>query len=71
MLEWKRTGKITLRSEPAGEYLIMRLPSAPPYLALYGPQTARMTIGRYDTAAEAQSACQSHSDAMQGEKNTG
>ena len=60
-LTWRRTGKITLRSEP---YLIMRLPGNPPYLALFGPQTARSTIGRYDTAAEAQKACQEHSDAI-------
>ena len=60
MLEWKRTGRITLRAEP---YLIMRLPGNPPYLALYGPQCARSTIGRYDTATEAQKACQEHSDA--------
>lgn len=65
-LEWKRTGKITLRT-PCGKYLIMRLPGNPPYLALYGPQTARSTIGRYDTATEAQQACQSHSDAANGD----
>lgn len=59
ILTWKRTGRITLRSEP---YLIMRLPGNPPYLALYGPQTARITIGRYDTAAEAQKACQDHAN---------
>jgi hypothetical protein len=60
-LAWKRTGKITLRAEP---YLIMRLISDPKYLALYGPQTARSTIGRYDTAPEAQKACQGHADAI-------
>jgi hypothetical protein len=62
-LTWRRTGKITLRAEP---YLIMRLPGNPPYLALYGPQCARITIGRYDTATEAQKACQGHSDALTG-----
>lgn len=67
ILTWKRTGKITLRAEP---YLIMRLPAAPPYLALYGPQCARSTIGRYHTAAEAQTACQGHADAMQGDTET-
>ena len=66
-LSWKRTGKITLRAEP---YLIMRLPGNPPYLALYGPQTARITIGRYDIATDAQKACQSHADAMQGDTET-
>lgn len=58
-LTWKRTGSITMRAEP---YLIMRLPGNPPYLALFGPQTARSTIGRYDTATDAQKACQEHSD---------
>lgn len=66
-LTWKRTGAITMRAEP---YLIMRLPGNPPYLALYGPQCARITIGRYHTATEAQQACQSHSDAMQGDADT-
>lgn len=60
-LTWKRTGKITMRSEP---YLIMRLIADPQYLALYGPQTARSTIGRYHTASEAQKACQGHADAL-------
>lgn len=75
-LTWKRTGKITMRCEP---YLIMRLIADPKYLALYGPQTARSTIGRYLTAPEAQKACQSHADAIAaadaidatGEKNPG
>lgn len=62
-LTWRRTGKITLRSEP---YLIIRYPTH--YLALYGPQTARETIGRYDTADDAKAACQAHSDAITGEK---
>lgn len=56
-----------MRAEP---YLIMRLPGIPPYLALYGPQCARITIGRYHTAAEAQEACQGHADAMQGDTDT-
>lgn len=64
MLDWRRTGKITLRADP---YLVIRYPSH--YLALYGPQTARETIGRYDTAADAKKACQRHSDAVIGEKN--
>lgn len=67
MLAFKRTGRITLRAEP---YLIMRLPGNPPYLALYGPQCARITIGRYDTAGEAQAACQGHADAMSGDTAT-
>lgn len=60
-LTWKRTGKITMRSEP---YLIMRLPGNPPYLALYGPQTARITLGRYLIASDAQKACQDHADSL-------
>lgn len=67
LLQWKRTGPITLRSEP---YLILRLIAEPRYLALYGPQTARITIGRYDIATDAQRACQSHADAMQGDTET-
>ena len=62
-LTWKRTGKITLRAEP---YLIMRLIADPQYLALYGPQTARITLGRYLTAPDAQKACQAHADALGG-----
>lgn len=67
MLAFKRTGKITLRAEP---YLIMRLPAAPPYLALYGPQCSRITIGRYHTSAEAQAACQDHAEAIAANSNT-
>jgi hypothetical protein len=54
-LQWKRTGKITLRCEP---YLIMRFSTG--YTALYGPQCERVTIGIYPTAAEAQNACAEH-----------
>ena len=62
-IDWKRTGKITMRS---GDYLIIRYPTH--YLALHGPQTARATIGRYATAEEAKAACEAHSAAM-AEKN--
>lgn len=57
-----------MRSEPisdGGAYLIMRLIADPPYLALYGPQCARQTIGRYQTIGEAQKACQDHANAAQ------
>ena len=64
-LTWKRTGKITMRSEP---YLVMKLIADPKYLALYGPQTARITIGRYLTADDAKAACEAHRLAI-GEKN--
>lgn len=64
LLTFKRTGKITMR---AGPYLIIRYPTH--YLALHGPQTARITIGRYATADEAKKACQAHSDADSGQKN--
>ena len=66
-LEWKRTGKITTR---AGEYLIIRYPKSG-YMALYGPQTARKTIGQYQTADEAKNACQGHLNGDDGQKNTG
>jgi hypothetical protein len=59
---WKRTGKITLRSEP---YLIMRFSTG--YTALYGPQCERVTIGIYPDAEAAKTACEAHSLAI-GEK---
>ena len=58
MMEWKRTGKITMRS---GDYLIMRLILNPQYMAMHGPQCARQTIGRYHTAEDAIAACEAHS----------
>ena len=66
-LIWRRTGKITMRSEP---YLVIRYPNSR-YLALHGPQTARETIGWYQTADDAKNACQRHADAADGQKNTG
>ena len=63
-MEWKRTGKITMRS---GDYLIMRLILHPQYLAMHGPQLARQTIGRYHTGDEAIAACEAHSATI-GEK---
>ena len=66
-LIWRRTGKITMRSEP---YLVIRYPNSR-YIALYGPQTARETIGWYQTADDAKNACQAHSEADIDEKNPG
>lgn len=54
-LSWKRTGKITMRSEP---YLIIRYPTH--YAALHGPQTQRVTIGQYPDAEAAKTACEQH-----------
>jgi hypothetical protein len=64
-LQWKRTGKITVRAEP---YLIMRFSTG--YHALYGPQCARETLGIHPTAEEAKACCESHRLAAD-EKNTG
>lgn len=60
-LQFRRTGKITLRSET---YLIMRFSTG--YTALHGPQCARRTIGIYATSKEAIAACNAHAI---GEKN--
>lgn len=71
-LPFKRTGKITLRAEP---YLIMRFSTG--YHALYGPQTARVTLGIYPTAEAAKACCEAHRLAAAanaqgtGEKNPG
>ena len=60
-LTWRRTGKITLRSEP---YLIIKYPAngdGPRYTALYGPQTARVTLGQGLASADAAKAvCEAH-----------
>ena len=59
-LQWVRTGKITLR---AGEYLIIRYPG-PRYMALHGPQSARMTLGQgLETADAAKAVCEAHRSA--------
>jgi len=71
-INWRRTGKITLRAEP---YLIMRFSTG--YHSLYGPQCARETLGIYPTADDAKACCEAHrlaADASAqgtGEKNTG
>lgn len=64
-MDWKRTGSITLRSDP---YLIIKLIADQQYLALYGPQLARTDLGRHSTAEDAKAACEAHSAAI-GEKN--
>lgn len=56
-MDWQRTGPITLRS---GDYLIMRMMLAPQYLVLYGPQTARIDLGRHSTAEDAKACCEAH-----------
>lgn len=56
-MDWHRTGPITLKS---GDYLIMRMILAPQYLVLYGPQTARIDLGRYPTAEDAKACCEAH-----------
>ena len=56
-LPFKRTGKITLRSD-CGNYLVIRYPTR--YTALHGPQTDRTTIGQYPTSKDAQNACIAH-----------
>lgn len=65
MMDWKRTGAITLRS---GDYLIIRLIMDPQYLAMHGPQLARTDLGRHSTAEDAKAACEAHSAAI-GKKN--
>ena len=55
-IEWKRTGKITMRSEP---YLIIRFSTG--YTALHGPQCAREILGQgLETADAAKAVCEAH-----------
>ena len=54
-LNWKRTGKITLRSEP---YLIIKYSKK--YQALYGEPGKREVLGDFSSADEAKSACVKH-----------
>lgn len=63
-LQWKNTGKITSRS---GEYLIIKYPTH--YLSLFGPQSNRATIGKYQSASEARAACEAHYCEMGCKKN--
>jgi hypothetical protein len=62
-LTWKRTGKITMRSD-CGMYLVIRYPTH--YNALHGPQCSRLTLGHYPDKDQAVAACNSHAT---GEKN--
>jgi len=54
-LYWKRTGKITMRSEP---YLIIKYSKK--YQALYGDPGTREIVGDFESADEAKSACEKH-----------
>jgi hypothetical protein len=56
MLEWTRTGKITMRAD---DYLIIRFQTG--YTALHGPQCAREILGQgLETAAAAKALCEAH-----------
>ncbi len=56
MLEWTRTGKITMRCEP---YLIIRFSTG--YTALHGPQCSRELLGQgLETADAAKVICEDH-----------
>ena len=58
MLEWKRTGKITMRAD---DYLIIRFPTG--YTALHGPQCAREILGQgLETADAAKAVCEAHKE---------
>ena len=57
MLDWHRTGKITLRCEP---YLIIRFSTG--YTALHGPQCSREILGQgLESADAAKALCAIHS----------
>ena len=57
-LEWKRTGKITMRCEP---YLIIRFSTG--YTALHGPQCSREILGQgLETADAAKAICEAHKE---------
>jgi hypothetical protein len=47
----------------SGDFLVIKYPTH--YLALYGPQTARTTIGRYPSADEAKAACEAFNGDLQ------
>lgn len=58
MLEWKRTGKITMRAD---DYLIIRFPTG--YTALHGPQCAREILGQgLESADRAKDICEAHKE---------
>ena len=57
MLEWTRTGKITMRAD---DYLIIRFSTG--YTALHGPQCAREILGQgLESADAAKALCAIHS----------
>jgi hypothetical protein len=56
MLDWHRTGKITMRAD---NYLIIRFQTG--YTALHGPQCDREILGQgLDTADAAKAVCDQH-----------
>ena len=56
MMDWKRTGKITMRAD---DYLIIRFSSG--YTALHGPQCAREILGQgLESADAAKALCDQH-----------
>lgn len=54
MLDWHRTGKITMRAD---DYLIIRFQTG--YTALHGPQCDREILG---TADAAKAVCEAHKE---------
>ena len=55
-LSWKRTGKITMRTD---DYLIIRFQTG--YTALHGPQCAREILGQgLESADAAKALCAQH-----------
>ena len=56
-LDWRRTGRITLR---ASDYLIIRFPTG--YTALVGLPGERSIVGHYPDAEAAQRACEAHNE---------
>jgi hypothetical protein len=58
MLDWHRTGKITMRAD---DYLIIRFQTG--YTALHGPQCDREILGQgLETADAAKALCAQHSN---------
>ena len=59
MIDFKRTGTITMRSAD-NLYLIIRYPTC--YKALHGSIGTRSVLGDYRTSEEAISACNDHAE---------
>lgn len=58
MLDWHRTGKITMRAD---NYLIIRFQTG--YTALHGPQCAREILGQgLESADAAKAICEAHNE---------